>query len=362
MILKWLELHGFRNYKEILFNPSPSGITVIDGDNGQGKTSILEAISYLATKRSFRGASKEAIINYEADEAVLRAAFESSHKRDILVEASLSRSRRDRFLVNKQPPSKVSDINKTVPVTVFAAQDIEVVRGAPIARRDFLDDCVSMLFPRGPAIIASVEKVLRQRAMLLKQSGGMLTPEVSSTLDVWDRQLSQYGSQLVELRQELVLLMDPYVNTAYKEISSRNDRISLSYRCSWQGDLHQELMRNRKDDIRRQSNGIGPHRDELEIDIDGHPIRHNGSQGEQRTAAYSMKVAFHTLYRERMGEDPILLLDDVFSELDNTRCKAILNSVTATQTILTTTGTVPGELNPDLRVTVNDGAIIEGTV
>ena len=133
----------------------------------------------------------------------------------------------------------------------------------------------------------------------------------------------------------------------------------MSYKCSWTGDLYRGLVDTRKDDLRRQANGIGPHRDELEIDLDTHPVRHNGSQGEQRTAAYALKVAFHALYRDTVGEDPILLLDDVFSELDFQRSEAILNSVSATQTILTTTGNIPEILEPTLKIHVKQGTLVD---
>ncbi len=359
MILKWLELHNFRNYTKLLFEPKSAGAVIVIGNNGQGKTSLLEAIDYLSTKKSFRGATKESMIGYESDEAVIRASFESSHQREILVEASMVRSGRDRFLVNKQQLSRVSDINKVTPVTVFAAQDIEVVRGAPQLRRDFLDQCVAMLFPRGSSIISSVEKVLRQRGVLLKQTGGILTAEVASTLEVWDQQLSFYASKLVELRKELVELMTPYVFEAYRVVSGKDETVSLAYKCSWDGDLYSELVSHRREDLRRQTNSIGPHRDEVEIDLDGHPIRHNGSQGEQRTAAYALKIAFHSLYRDRIGEDPILLLDDVFSELDESRGEAILKSVSATQTILTTTGNIPGILEPTMKMYVKEGRLVD---
>lgn len=359
MILDWIELQNFRNYKTLSFSPDHSGVIVIVGDNGQGKTSLLEAMAFMATKKSFRGATKEGIISYESEEAIVRGGFESSQQRKILVEASIARSGRDRFLVNKQPLSRVSDINKTVPVTVFATQDIEIVRGAPALRREFLDGCVATLYPRGASVISSVERVLRQRGMLLKQSGGILTSEISSTLDVWDRQLGDYGSRLSEMRDQLVLQLEPYVDEAYRRISGRSEPLSLSYRRSWNEDLYKELLGNRKEDLRRQTNGIGPHRDELEIELGGHPVRYNGSQGEQRTAAYSLKTAFHSLYSNQIGEEPILLLDDVFSELDSRRSEAILSSVKASQTIVTTTGEIPSIVHPTSRIFIKEGAIFD---
>ncbi len=359
MFIKRLELHEFRNYKDLIFEPKSAGAIVIIGGNGQGKTSLLEAINFLATKKSFRGASKESMIGYTGAEAIIRGNFESSANREILVEASMKKGGRDRFTLNKQPLSKISDISKTIPVTVFAAQDIEVVRGAPSLRRDFLDQCVSMLFPRGASIISNVEKILRQRGMLLKQSGGQLSPDVASTLDVWDQQLGLYGSKLVELRRDLLAMIAPYVADAYRSISRGRELLTLTYNCSWTGDLYQELVGGRKDDLRRQVNGTGPHRDELEIDLDGHPVRHNGSQGEQRTAAYALKVAFHSLYKDKENEDPILLLDDVFSELDTQRSEAILGSVSAAQTILTTTGNIPKTIEPTVEIHIKSGAIID---
>lgn len=357
MFLKRLELHNFRNYEQIVFEPTSPGVTAIIGDNGQGKTSLLEAIGYLSTKSSFRGANKEVVIRYEQEEAILRGYFESSTGRELLVEASMARHGRDRFLINKQSASRVSH-DRVVPVTIFASQDIEVVRGAPALRRDFLNNGVEMLYPKGYSVISTVEKILRQRAVLLKQSGGSLSSEVASTLDVWDQQLGFYGEKLVELRENLVELLAPHVSEAYRNISSSTDGVNLSYIKSWQGSLQEQLHKNRREDIRRQSNGIGPHRDELEVELKGHPIRHNGSQGEQRTAAYAIKVGMHSLYREQKGEDPILLLDDVFSELDSSRSEKILNCVIAQQTILTTTGNIPVIAEPVLKIYVEHGALV----
>lgn len=359
MFIERLELHNFRNYQELSFEPTPSGVIAIIGKNGQGKTSLMEALGYLSNKTSFRGATKEFMISYQSDEAVIRGSFQSSLGRKLLVEASMSKTSRDRFLINKQPQSKLSFTNRVVPVTIFASLDIEVVRGAPSLRRGYLDTAIEMLYPKGASVITNVEKILRQRAVLLKQSGGSPTPDVLSTLEVWDQQLSVYGTQLVDYRRDLVNKISPYVKDSYNHISGSDKNMSLRYRCSWEGDLYKELYRNRREDLKRQSNGIGPHRDDLEINLDGHQIRHHGSQGEQRTSAYALKVALHSLYRDQSSEDPILLLDDVFSELDESRSEAILSSVRATQIILTTTGNIPTSLVPTKRVFVNDGRVVD---
>lgn len=359
MYLKRLELRDFRNYKELIFEPKTTGTFAIIGNNGQGKTSLLEAIGFLSNKNSFRGANKDVIIRYEQDDAVIRGLFESSSGREILVEASMSRSNRDRFLINKQAHSKVSTISNVIPTTIFSAQDIEVVRGAPSLRREFLDRNIEMLYPKGASLIANVEKILKQRSVLLKQSGGSATPEIISTLDVWDQQLSNFGTRLVELRESISTQIQPYINQAYKDISGSENIISLSYKRSWQGDLIDNLKETRKVDLRRQSNGVGPHRDDLEILLNEHPIRFNGSQGEQRTSAYALKVGFHALYRNETNEDPILLLDDVFSELDNYRSDALLNSVLASQTILTTTGLIPKALEPTLKIYIKQGQLLD---
>lgn len=357
MFIKRLELDNFRNYKGIVFEPPTRGVIAIIGDNGQGKTSLLEGIGYLSNKSSFRGANKDVVIRYEQEEAIIRGYFESSKGRELLVEASLSRQGRDKFQINKQTAPIISH-DRTIPVTIFTSQDIEVVRGAPALRRDFLNNGVEMLYPKGHSIISTVEKILRQRAVLLKQSGGSISSEVASTLDVWDLQLGLYGEKLVELREQLVEHISPHVSEAYREISSSKDDVSISYHRSWQGSLQEQLYKTRREDIRRQSNGIGPHRDDLEVELNNHPIRHNGSQGEQRTAAYALKVGMHSLYREQIGEDPILLLDDVFSELDNSRSERLLESVIAQQTILTTTGNIPTLIEPALKIRVENGTLV----
>lgn len=359
MFISSLELRDFRNYTSINFNRVPTGIVAIIGNNGQGKTSLLEALGYLSTKNSFRGASKDVMIRYGQNESIIRGEFTSSGGRDLLIEASISKLRADKFLINKQPQTRTSSVNHVIPITIFSAQDVEVVRGAPALRRGFLDSGVSMIFPKGDSIIASLDKVLRQRATLLKQSGGKSTPEVVSTLDVWDQQLSHYGNQLVELREQLVDLITPYFRRAYRDISGSNDDVSLFYSRSWQGELSDELKNNRNEDLKRQINSIGPHRDDLEIHLNNHLARHTGSQGEQRTSAYSLKVALHSLYRERSNEDPILLLDDVFSELDEQRSQSLISSISATQTFITTTGKIPEISQQTSRIFIHQGSFVD---
>ena len=358
MILVNFEIYNFRNYEFAKIESIPPGIVAIVGNNGQGKTSIIEAIGYLSNKSSFRGASKEVIIRYGQDQSVIRGGLVSSQGRDLLIEASISKIHPDKFFINKQQQTRVSQVSKTVPTTVFSSHDIEIVRGAPSLRRNFLDSGVSMIYPKGDSVISAVEKILRQRATLLKQSGGRITPEISSTLEVWDRQLSIYGEQLVDYRQELLNRITPYISKAYQEISKSGDQISLTYIKSWKGYLIDELGKSRADDLRRQVNSIGPHRDDLDINLNSHPVKHNGSQGEQRTAAFALKVALHSLYREITGEDPILLLDDVFSELDEDRSMALLGSISAKQTFITTTGVIPNAVKPSLRISVKQGSIV----
>lgn len=357
MYLARIELHNFRNCLDLMFEPGAQGVFAIMGKNGQGKTSLLEAIAYLSTRTSFRGASKETVISYGAEEAVIRGNFVTSSGREILVETSLSRSSRDRFALNKNVQKKAASVKRTVPVTVFTTQDIEVVRGGPALRREFLDGGVEMTNPRGETTISAVEKILRQRATLLRQAGGAVTREVSDTLDVWDHQLSQYGTKLAEMREGLIAMILPYARDAYCAISGSGDDLSLRYQRSWDGDLADSLAVGRQEDLRRQANGTGPHRDEMEINLNGRPLRHNGSQGEQRTAAYALRVALHSLYKDLEGEDPILLLDDVFSELDSSRSEAILASISAAQTILTTAGEIPGSIAPTKKIFISHGVL-----
>jgi DNA replication and repair protein RecF len=351
-------LTDFRNYRSAEFAPAP-GLTAIIGSNGEGKTNILEAVGYLATLSSFRGAPGEALVRAGRETAVVRAEVEAEG-RTALLEAELRAVGRDRVQVNRQPLRRARDLLGSIRVTVFSPDDLELVKGGPAERRRFLDDTLVDCSPRHDATRSDLDRILRQRTTLLRQASGRVTPEIEATLDVWDAKLTEVGERLAEARAQLVARLEPVVAKAYDEVASSAANVTLRYDAPWRvGGLAAALAAARNDDVRRAATTVGPHRDELALTINGLPARTHASQGEQRSLALALRLGSHTVVTEVTGTPPVLLLDDVFSELDADRSHALLEHLPPGQALLTTAGTLPDGVRPDLVVRVRNGTIME---
>jgi DNA replication and repair protein RecF len=343
VLLRRLHLTDFRSFGKATFEPGPEGTTVLSGPNGTGKTTILEAVAYLGTQRSFRGAPKEAMVRTGCDRAVVRAEL-SRQEAPVLVEAEVAVTGRSRTQVNRQPARSRRDLAEAVPVTVFSPDDLGVVRAGPSRRRELLDDALGLLDPAGSALTDEVERVLRQRGALLRQAGGRATAEVASTLDVWDERLASAGTELVVARESLVASLAPFVSESYASLAAGSlsaGAVTLFYRRSWDGSLADALASGRREDLRRGATGTGPHRDDLALAIDGRDARLQASQGEQRCLALALRLGVHRLVTSRSDSPPILLLDDVFSELDPFRARALVHELPAGQALLTTAVPLP---------------------
>jgi DNA replication and repair protein RecF len=347
-----LELHDFRSFSTTEFVPDPEGTTVITGANGTGKTSLLEAVAYLATQRSFRGTPRELIVRRGCDRAIVRADLRHDEL-PVLVEAELQRVGRSRLQVNRQPVRTRRSLAEAVQVTVFSPDDLAVVRGGPNYRRELLDDALRILDRQVASQMDEVDRVLRQRAALLRQSRGRTTPEVTATLDVWDQRLAEAGTGLADARDRLARDLQPLVADSYGALSTGPDSgssrpadrsVTMSYSRSWSGELAPALFEARDEDLRRAVTSVGPHRDELVMTLEGRDTRHQASQGEQRTLAIALRLSVHRLVVERTGRSPILLLDDVFSELDPARSRALIRLLPQTQALLTTAVRPPGDV------------------
>ncbi|HEV7888923.1 MAG TPA: DNA replication/repair protein RecF, partial [Acidimicrobiales bacterium] len=301
-----LWLTDFRNYTSAELAPSPDGLTVIAGGNGQGKSNLLEAVGWLASLSSFRGAPAEALVRRGADQAVVRAEGERDG-RALLLEAEINLTRRDRVLVNRQPLRRARDLLGALRATVFAPDDLVLVKGGPAERRRYLDDLLVAVHPRNDALCSDVERVLRQRTTLLKQAGGRLTAEVAATLDVWDAKLAAAGEELVEARAELVAGLEPELGKAYDQVASTAAEVGVAYQQSWSGPLADALAGARADDLRRGVTTVGPHRDDLTLAVGGLPARTHASQGEQRSVALALRLAGHAMVTEVTGSSPVLL-------------------------------------------------------
>lgn len=360
MHLDRLWLTDFRSYRCAELVPAPDGITVVTGGNGEGKTNLLEAVGYLSSLRSFRGAPGEALVRDGAEVGIVRAEVDRAGRR-VLIEAELHRHGRDRVHVNRQPLRRTRDLLGSLQVTVFAPDDLALVKGGPGERREYLDDLLVGLHPRHDATRAEVDRVLRQRNALLKASGGRAAPDVVATLDVWDAKLAAAGEALVAARSGLVAALEPVAAGVYADLAVEAPRarvgVALAYRRSWEGSLLDALAAARTDDLRRGVSTVGPQRDELEASIGGLAARTHASQGEQRCLALALRLAGHAVVAGRVGTSPVLLLDDVFSELDPVRSAALLAVLPAGQALLTTAGPLPPGAVPATSVRVEAGVL-----
>jgi DNA replication and repair protein RecF len=365
LIISRLELIDFRNYSSGEFDLL-AGTTAVIGDNGQGKTNLAEALAYLATLQSFRGAPGDALIRVGADQAIIRATVRYDDGRESLIEAELSSLGRNRVLVNKQKLKRVRDLLGTVRVTVFSPDDLIVVKGAPGDRRRFLDDTLVSLATKYDAIRLEIDRIVKQRNSLLKQAqraghrSDNLPDDIAVTLDVWDAKFVQIADQFGYARATLVARITPMVQEAYDELAGESSPIELRYEPEWRRvGLLAALEAARPLDVRRGVSTVGPHRDELALSINGLPSRTHASQGEQRTLALALRLAAHRLVTERTGTTPVLVLDDVLSELDDGRATALLGHLPPGQVVITTASELPPTTRADRVLRVKSGAVIE---
>jgi DNA replication and repair protein RecF len=330
--------------------PLELGLTAIVGANGIGKTNLLEALGLLATLKSFRGAPTESLIRRGAEAAIIRAEG-IRDDRDVLIELEVAR-RKTRAQVNRQRLQRSRDLLGALRITVFAPDDLALIKEGPSVRRGFMDDVLVALDPNADAVLRDLERILKQRNALLRQSHGRLDEAGLMTLDVWDAKLATTGTDVTNRREALVAKLLPLVEESYEVLAGKPVPVSADYQRSWQTDTLTEALDAERDiDIRRGVTSVGPHRDELALRLDGLASRTEASQGEQRTLALALRLAGHLLVTGVLGEPPLLLLDDVLSELDADRSAALLENLPPGQTVITSATDLPPQTNPDRILT-----------
>jgi len=364
-----LWLSDFRCLREVNIELAP-GLTVLQGANGQGKSSVLEAIGWIARARSFRGVTDSMLVRAGADQAIVRAEVATSGRAQ-LFEAEIRVSGRNRVLCNRQPIARSRDLHGLLRVTVFAPDDLTLVKGGPAERREYVDELLAMLAARYDAARADYDRVLKQRNALLR--AGVRDDEARSTLDVFDEQLVRAGAELTRGRLRLLERLVPTVAAAYASLAHDEREITATYRSdaspqpltAADADLERvdeylraALARHRRAEIERGLTLVGPHRDELHLTIDGLDARHQASQGEQRTLALALRLGGHLVVRDVAGAAPVLLLDDVFSELDAQRVAALVQNLPAGQTLLTTAGQLPADVVAQHTFVVHAGHVV----
>jgi DNA replication and repair protein RecF len=283
-----------------------------------------------------------------------------------LLEAEIRASGRNRVQLNRNAVQRSRDLLGLMRVTVFAPDDLQLVKGGPSARRDYLDDLLVVLSPRYEAARADYERVLKQRNALLR--GGLRGEDAVGTLDIFDLQLAAAGAELARGRVKLLERLVPAIADAYAELAGARTPITTAYEAEWagpgvDGDLRQDLLdafaSHRKAEVDRGVTLVGPHRDEWRLLVGGMESRTHASQGEQRTLALALRLGGHRLSGELTGSSPVLLLDDVFSELDDSRAVALVEHLDAGQTLVTTAGAVPRGIAPDRMLRVDAGHVEE---
>ncbi len=358
MIVRQFELVDFRNYVQASLSLTDR-ITAVIGDNGQGKTNLVEAIGWMATMSSFRGAPNEALVRVGTDQAIVRAHVEHEDGRMLLIECEINRSGRNRVLVNKQRLQRSRDLLGVLRVSVFAPDDLNLIKGGPGIRRDFLDETLVALRPKYDTDLRDLDRIVRQRNVLLKQVAGRLSADVAFTLDVWDSKLATTGEVIGTARADLLRDLVPLVSAAYRDLIDVDVRIDMIYDPLWRRTgLAVALADNRSDDVRRQLSLIGPHRDEIDIALAAMPARTHASQGEQRSLALAIKLAAHRLVTDRIGSPPLLVLDDVLSELDPRRAAALLQHLPAGQVVLTSADVLPPDVGAATVLRIVRGTVV----
>jgi DNA replication and repair protein RecF len=362
--LRRLAVTDFRSWESAELDLRP-GVTVLVGPNGVGKTNLVEAAGYLATLGSHRVASDAPLIRRGAARALVRGVV-VHQGRELTVELEIAPGRANRARVNRAPVARPRDVLGILRTVLFAPEDLALVRGDPGERRRFLDDLLVSRFPRYAAVRSDYDRVLRQRSALLKSArgGGDLR-----TLDVWDGHLARHGAALLAGRLELVAAIAPRAVDAFAEVAPTSDPIALAYRCSLEGELPasagelepllvEAMGRVRRQEVERGVCLVGPHRDDLELRLGDGPAKGYASHGESWALALALRLAS---YRLLCADDvePVLVLDDVFAELDSRRRMALADVARRAEQVLITAAVaedVPEGLEGD-RFAVSGGCV-----
>ena len=372
MHLTRLALNDFRSYAELVIELGP-GVTTFSGLNGEGKTNLVEGIGYLATLGSHRVATDTPLVRRGADRAILRALV-TSVAGDALLEVELNPGKANRVRLNRTPLPRPREILGILRTVLFAPEDLALVKGDPGERRRFLDDMLVATAPRYAGVRADYERVVKQRTALLKSAGakgharGPAREAMTATLDAWDAQLAKAGAPLLAGRLKLTEALRPHVVAAYTAVSGgSNEPATMSYRGSVPSgastaELEEALLKEiaavRSQELDRGVCLVGPHRDELELAIGGLPARGYASHGESWSLALALRLASFALLRDGQ-EDPVLILDDVFAELDTGRRDRLAALVAGADQVLITAA-VPEDVPTLLtgaRFTVCAGAV-----
>ena len=335
MIIESIELKNYRNYSELHMDFCP-GTNILYGNNAQGKTNILEAVYVCCTTKSHRGSKDREMIHFHEEESHIKLNIRKNEV-PYRIDMHLKKNKAKGVAINGVPIRKASELFGIVNVVFFSPEDLNLIKNGPAERRKFIDLELCQLNKLYVHSLVSYNRILMQRNKLLKEL--IFKPEYEETLDIWDMQLVQYGKEIIHYREIFISQLNEMISEIHYRLSGEKERLKMIYDPNVDaGRFESELRRNRPQDLRQKTTLTGPHRDDIGFYIDDIDIRRFGSQGQQRTAALSLKLAEIELVKKTVRDYPILLLDDVLSELDGDRQNHLLSAITHIQTMITCTG------------------------
>ena len=335
MIIKSIKLENFRNYESLELD-FENGTNILYGDNAQGKTNVLEAIYLSATTKSHKGSKDKEIIKFEKDESHIHM-FLDKEGMEYRVDMHLRRSKSKGIAINGQPIKKAADLVGLLNVVFFSPEDLSIIKDGPSDRRKFVDMELFQIDKYYLYNLNQYNKIINQRNKLLKDF--YFNTDLNETLQVWNMQLVTYGKQIISRREKFVEQLNEIIFDIHKNLSGGKEELTIIYEPNvGEDEFENKLKSSQERDIKLKMTSVGPHRDDFCFMINGVDIRKYGSQGQQRTAALSLKLAEIELLKKVTGDLPVLLLDDVLSELDSNRQNYLLNSIGDIQTIITCTG------------------------
>ena len=358
MIIKSLELMDFRNYEtlDIAFAP---GVNILYGDNAQGKTNILESIYVSATTKSHRGTKDKDIIRFGCEESHIRTYLEKEGI-ETRVDMHLRRSKSKGIAVDGKKIKKAAELLGLLNVVFFSPEDLSIIKNGPGERRRFVDMELCQLDDFYLYNLNNYNKIVNQRNTLLKDLS--LHPSLKDTLSIWDSQLVSYGSKVIEKRSQFIDQLNEVIGPVHEKLSGGRESLRIIYEPNIEiNEFEQALESSTTRDIKTKMTNVGPHRDDFVFMVGDIDIRKFGSQGQQRTSALSLKLSEIEIVKKISGDTPLLLLDDVLSELDTSRQNFLLDSMGDVQTIITCTGLeefVNSRLKIDKVFNISNGALV----
>ena len=335
MYIESLELKNYRNYQNLQLD-FDKGTNIFYGDNAQGKTNILESVYLCGTTKSHRGSKDKEIIRFGEEESHIRMMIrkdELSYKIDM----HLRKNKAKGVAINGLPIKKARELFGIVNLVFFSPEDLNIIKNGPGERRRFMDLELCQLDQIYLTDLAGYNHIVNQRNRLLKDL--YMNPSLKETLDIWDMQMLQYGTKIIKKRKDFVRDLNQVIQDIHHNLTGGIEHLEVVYEPSTEAeDFENVLKKNRERDIRMKMTSAGPHRDDLSFVVNGIDIRKYGSQGQQRTAALSLKLSEIYLVKEKIKDTPVLLLDDVLSELDSNRQTYLLDCIHDIQTLITCTG------------------------